>query len=149
MCESSLDASVKCVFENKNYDTPVKLKILSLNVCGLCSKLCNPDFINYLVPYDIFCFTETKLDEYDDVCLEGYKLLPLVNHLNCKSKSGGICVFVRDTLFNMFMLIKILLVQVIVYFGFQLMTDYYLLKHCLELFIFHLKIVYIVTSNVF
>ena len=86
-----------CVFENKiSYDAPVKLKILSLNVCGLISKLCNPDFISYLGLYDIICLTETKLDQYDDVSLVGYKLLPLVNRSNCKSRSGGICVFVRD-----------------------------------------------------
>ena len=75
--------------------------------------------------------------------------MPLVNRLNCKSKSGRICVFVRDALCKYVHVEKILLVQVIVYFGFQLMTDYYLLKHCLELFIFHLRIVYIVTMKCF
>ena len=71
-----------------------------MNVCGLISKLRNPDFINFLALYHIVCPTETKLDQYDDVSLDGYKLLPLVNRLNCKSKSGGICVFVRDKLYK-------------------------------------------------
>ena len=54
----------------------IKLKILSLNVCGLVSKLHNPDFVEFLSLYDIICLTETKIDKIDDVVFEGYELLP-------------------------------------------------------------------------
>jgi hypothetical protein len=43
-----------------------------------------------------YCLTETKLDNYDEAELDGYKLLPPVNRQNCKARSGGICDFVRD-----------------------------------------------------
>ena len=74
----------------------IKLKILSLNVCGLVSKLHNPDFVEFLSLYDIICLTETKIDKIDDVVLEGYELLPPICRSQCKVRSGGICVFVRN-----------------------------------------------------
>ena len=73
-----------------------KIKILSLNVCGLVSKLNNPDFIEFISLYDIICLTETKIDQYDTIDVEGFTILPCVIRQNCKSKSGGICVLVRD-----------------------------------------------------
>jgi hypothetical protein len=62
------------------------LEVLALNVCGLVSKLRNPDFREFISLYGIICLTETKLDNYDEVELDGYKLLPPVNLLN---KSSG------------------------------------------------------------
>jgi hypothetical protein len=50
------------------------LQVLALNVCGLVSKLRNPDFREFISLYDIICLTETKLDNYDEVELDGYKL---------------------------------------------------------------------------
>jgi exonuclease III len=79
-------------------DTILNLKIISLNVCGLVSKLRNPDFVEYISFYDIICLTETKLDEVDDVEIDGFELLASVCRTHCKAKSGGICVFVRTNL---------------------------------------------------
>lgn len=87
------------IFNKENYDVNdsfIKVKILSLNACGLVSKLCNPDFIEFISLYDIVCLTETKLDQYDDINVEGFILLPRVVRQNCKSRSWGICVLVRD-----------------------------------------------------
>jgi hypothetical protein len=40
-------------------DSFCKLKILALNVCGLVSKLRNPDFREFISLYGIICLTET------------------------------------------------------------------------------------------
>ena len=48
----------------KNLKSKRQFKILSLNVCGLVSKIKMPDFIEYISSYDILCFTETKFDIY-------------------------------------------------------------------------------------
>jgi hypothetical protein len=69
------------------------LKVLALNVCGLVSKLRNPDFREFISLYGIICLTVTKLDNYDEVELDGYKLLPPVNRQNCKARSGEIFFF--------------------------------------------------------
>ncbi len=41
------------------------LSILTLNVCGLKSKLQDKVFLEECSNYDILCFTETKLDNTD------------------------------------------------------------------------------------
>ena len=90
-----------CVQNNHTIEDVIydKLRILSLNVCGLVSKLKNPDFVEFITAYDIICLTETKLDQYDEVdILEGFTLLSTVNREFCKAKSGGICIFVRENL---------------------------------------------------
>lgn len=45
-------------------DSFLKIKVLSLNVCGLASKLGNPDFVEFISLYDVICLTETKIDKY-------------------------------------------------------------------------------------
>ncbi|CAG2247273.1 unnamed protein product [Mytilus edulis] len=50
--------------------------------------------------YDVICLTETKIDQYDDVEVNGFKLLPSVIRQNCTSKSGGICVYVKEYICN-------------------------------------------------
>ena len=42
-----------------------KLNITQLNVCGIRSKLLNPDFDSLINMYDILLFTETKTDKFD------------------------------------------------------------------------------------
>ena len=69
---------------------------MSLNVCGLASKLGNPDFVEFISLYDVICLTETKIDKYDVINVDGFSLLPSVVRQNCKSRSGGICVLVRN-----------------------------------------------------
>jgi hypothetical protein len=41
------------------------LKIFSLNVCGIKSKLVSPDFSNLIENYDILVFIEYKTDKLD------------------------------------------------------------------------------------
>ena len=40
-----------------------QLKICALNVCGLNSKLINGVFSDYLIMFDIFCVTESKVSK--------------------------------------------------------------------------------------
>jgi hypothetical protein len=40
-----------------------------LNVCGIKSKLLNPDFDLLIKSYDVLIFTETKTDEFDELKL--------------------------------------------------------------------------------
>ena len=43
----------------------MSLDVLSLNVCGIKSKLFSADFVNLINDYDVICFTETKCDGVD------------------------------------------------------------------------------------
>lgn len=66
----------KKVLENENVLQFRNINILTLNVSGLVSKLKNPDFIEFMSLYHVICFTETKIDQYEDVEFNGFKLLP-------------------------------------------------------------------------
>ena len=84
----------ECVDNAKN--SLSVLKIVGLNVCGLASKLQNPEFIEFIQENDIICLTETKTDKADVIDIENF-------HAFCKHrtslsyrKSGGIVVYVRD-----------------------------------------------------
>ena len=124
-------------------DSFCKLEVLALNVCGLVSKLRNPDFREFISLYGIICLTETKLDNYDEVELDGYKLLPPVNRQNCKARSGGICVFVRDFFCKYVHVNDPFTNSSHCVFGLRLMKDCYCKKPYLEWFTYHLIIVYI------
>ena len=76
------------------------LRILSINVGGLNTKKENPDFENFISSYDIVRIQETHFDIYDSVSINGYKLLPTMVRRNVGSKSGGIAVLVRDSIFD-------------------------------------------------
>jgi NADH:ubiquinone oxidoreductase subunit C len=68
----------KVIKNNVVNDSFCKLEVLALNVCGLVSKLRNPDFREFISLYGIICLTETKLDNYDEVELDGYpSIVPL------------------------------------------------------------------------
>ena len=74
------------------------MKIVSLNVCGLRSKIICPDFISYINCFDIIGFQETKADCIDDIDLHDYILY--FKHLkeSSKRKSGGIALAYRKRL---------------------------------------------------
>ena len=57
---TSADNEIANTDINNDY---TKLRILSLNVCGLKSKLIIPDFSLLISKYDILCFLESKTDE--------------------------------------------------------------------------------------
>ena len=74
------------------------MNILSLNTCGLRSKLNCPDFVDYLSKYDCIGLQETKLDDIDSVSISGYELFTKNRKQISRYRSGGIALFVRNEL---------------------------------------------------
>ena len=50
----------------------VQLQILSLNTCGLKSKLICPEFTSFASDYDIKGIQKSKLDDIDIIMIENY-----------------------------------------------------------------------------
>ena len=75
-----------------------QLKCGSLNVCGMRRKLQYPEFRELIRNYDLFCVTESKLDNYDIVDVPGYKFISQTRRQKCLRRSGGIGVFVNDNI---------------------------------------------------
>ena len=46
-----------------------------LNVCGLKRRLYYPEFQETIAKFDIFCVTESKLDDTDVISIPGYCFL--------------------------------------------------------------------------
>lgn len=67
----------------------LKLKFLTLNVCGLRRKLQYPEFSNFIARYYISCLTETKTDNNDAIDI------PDIRFDIAKVKSGGIIIAVK------------------------------------------------------
>ena len=51
------------------------INFLSINVCGLKSKLNIPEFTELINSYDIIGFQETKLDDVDEINIDGYTVI--------------------------------------------------------------------------
>ena len=99
--QSDLDSTeIYSEDETVIYSDDNSLRILSINVGGLHTKKENPDFENFISSYDIICIQETHFDIYDSISINGYKLLPTMVRCNVGSKSGGIAVLVRDSIFD-------------------------------------------------
>jgi hypothetical protein len=75
-----------------------KLKISSLNVCGLKTRIQFPDFILLLNSYDILCVQETKLNSYDIIDVPGFTFYSKPRKDNYLRKSGGIAFFIKNTI---------------------------------------------------
>ena len=75
-------------------------KIVSLNVCGLMSKMKYPEFREMLVSNDIICLTETKMDDLDSFDFDGF-ICFMKNRSIYKRKSGGIALQARNRILNM------------------------------------------------
>ena len=75
------------------------IKFSFINVCGLVSKLQIPEFCDFVKKYDIFCVAETKLDAFDVISLDGY-IFKGVSRKHFRRKSGGVGIFVKDTLYE-------------------------------------------------
>lgn len=76
-----------------------ELNILSLNCCGLNSKLKCPEFLELINRYEIIGLQETKTDDADTyIEIPGYTLF--FHNRNCLSRyrSGGIALVVKNTL---------------------------------------------------
>jgi len=67
-------------------------------VCGLKRRVLFPDFLQCINNYDVFCICESKLDKHDIIDVQGYTYLSLLRNQTVKRKSGGIGIFVKNTL---------------------------------------------------
>lgn len=71
-------------------------KLLSLNVCGLVSKLSCPEFSNLINAYDIIGIQESKTDDTDAVKIPGYTVFLHNRASISRFRSGGIGLIVKD-----------------------------------------------------
>ena len=67
-------------------------------MCGLVSKLLNPDFLNFIESYGILIFQETKTDQYDNLLLPNGYSFKAKHRQKCDRKSGGIIIVYKDSL---------------------------------------------------
>ena len=74
------------------------LKIGSLNVCGLKTRLEYPDFFNYFTYFDLVCYQETKLDTLDIVSIPGSTVISQPRKARQFRKSGGLAIFIKDNI---------------------------------------------------
>lgn len=78
------------------------LKLLSLNVCGLKSKLLIPEFIDLCNEFDILTCFETKLDDLDIVKLDHHMCIAKNRKQKVIRKSGGIAVMIKENILKYF-----------------------------------------------
>lgn len=64
-------------------------RIVSINVCGLASKLRNPEFVDVISKYDIICLTETKTDKADNIDIPNFSVFSKHRSNLSFRKSGG------------------------------------------------------------
>lgn len=92
---STQNNSVECMSHYMGID------ILSLNVCGIKSKVNSVDFVNNIKRYDVLCLSETKCDDADmcnlKVIMEdiGYDIVFRNRSELCRYKSGGILIGIK------------------------------------------------------
>ena len=92
--------------------TKVALNVMSLNVCGLKSKLIVPEFCDLLKWHDVNILSETKCDDLDigvlEDCLNRMSfVLFLKNRESCsRNRPGGVLVATRKQLAKLFTLSK-------------------------------------------
>ena len=84
-------------------NSPRTIKLGFLNVCNIKSKVCLPDFTEFIDDFDIFGCAETKLDSLDSIEIDNYKGF-FSNRVNARNKSGGVCIFVKKTIIDQFTL---------------------------------------------
>lgn len=100
-CDTRSDDSVINSTEPERHpQTFTNLKIGTLNVCGLKTRINYPEFTSLIHEYDIVCVSETKLDQYDIIECPNYKFLSKPRNEAYKRKSGGIGFFVNKSLMD-------------------------------------------------
>ena len=72
-----------------------KIRLLSLNVCGLSSKPNCPEFMSLLHEQDIICIQECKLDDLDHMNILGYHLYTKNREPISRCRPGGIALIVK------------------------------------------------------
>lgn len=77
------------------------LKFCSFNVENLVTKLCEPDFVNYVKSFDIFCAIETFTNEHFDfgILFNDFHVFhsPAVKLSKRGRRSGGVAIFCKKT----------------------------------------------------
>ena len=96
----TMDATVLNEHTYSMPDNTLSIKVVCINVCGLLSKLRYPDFEEFCQSYDIVCLVESKLGFLDSFEIQNFEILHLLNRKKAKSRSGGIAVLVKDTIFE-------------------------------------------------
>ncbi len=86
----------------------LNLKIACWNICGLyeregnksISKFSYHDFKTEISDFDIFCLQEIKVGPNENMKLDKYfeKIITRKRHRNAKSDSGGLAVYVKESL---------------------------------------------------
>lgn len=80
------------------------MRILTLNVSGLKSKLSISDYVDTCLKYDVLCFSQIKCDEVDMQCIKdffdnlGYTVIYRVRKTLSVNKSGGILIGVKNSI---------------------------------------------------
>ena len=74
------------------------LKIVTLNICGVFSKLNFPEFFDFVNMFDVICLVETKLDPYDSFQVEGYDTFTYRRKSKKGVRCGGIAVLIKSEL---------------------------------------------------
>ena len=69
---------------------------MSLNVCGLISKIKCPEFIDLVRNYDIVGIQESKTDDTDVIEIPGYSIFLHNRARISRFKSGGITLIVKN-----------------------------------------------------
>ena len=85
--------------ERSKYLTICKLSFLSINTCGLKSKLRFPEFKNLINSYDIVGVQESKFDDLDSVQIHGYETIFKNRKKISRYRSGGIALIVKSSIF--------------------------------------------------
>ena len=67
-----------------------QLHFLSINVCGLKSKLLCPEFVDLLNQYEIIGIQESKLDDVDHIVVDGYQVFSHNRKVLSRYRSGGL-----------------------------------------------------------
>ena len=81
---------------NNNPDEKV-LNLLSLNVCGIISKLRGIELENIISGYDCVLLTETKLAANCSLHIDGFTTFQKTRQ-NAKSASGGVAILIKSDL---------------------------------------------------
>lgn len=89
------------------------LKLLSLNVCGIKTRLSYAEFTDFVSKYDIIGLTETKTDDSDSISLPGYVSFTKNRHTLSNVRSGGILVAIRESIVKYVHIIIILSKQTV------------------------------------
>ena len=92
------DETPPCPAEIEEHKLPNELKIASLNVCGLKTRINYPDFIILLEKYDIVCIQESKLDIFDIIDVPEFTFFSKPRKEKYLRKSGGLAYFIKNTI---------------------------------------------------